>query len=100
METNYEGHVQFVTVVQADPAFAKWVDGVSPRVSGIQQVWVAELFFVLKLLWEIYQILKGRGFFSAWFQTRKVRIAMRGKTVAEKEEALSKVRNDLLVQTA
>lgn len=91
-----ENHVQFVQVMQQDEDFKKFVDNVSPRVEGIQQVWIAELFMVLKLLWEIYQILKGLGFFKGWLETRKVKRAMKGKTTEQKEVALTSVRDGLL----
>lgn len=91
-----ENHVQFVQVLQQDAEFNKFVDNVSPRVQGIQQVWIAELFMVLKLLWEVFQILKGLGFFKGWFETRKVKKAMRGQTTEQKELMLLEVRNGLL----
>lgn len=89
-------HEAFVQTVQEDDSFTKWVDGVSPRKAGVQQVFIAELFLVLQILWEIYQILKKLGFFSAWFQTMKVKRAMRREEVKDKEVFLMKVRDGLL----
>ena len=90
-------HLTFVQNVQASKGFMKFVDGVSPRVAGVQPVFIEELFLILQYLWEIYQILKSLGFFKAWFETMKVKRAMRGKTTAEKELALLKVKMDLVV---
>lgn len=92
-----ENQAEFVQVVQTDPEFVKFVEDVSPRLDGVQQVWIAELFLVLKILWEIYQILKGLGFFKKWFETRKVKKAMRLEKVALKETALMHVRDSLTV---
>lgn len=102
----FENHEVFLQVVQSDADFTAWVDSVSPRVSvapsvpAIQQVWIAELFLVLKILWEIYQILKAKGWFKAWFETRKVKRAMRNLRTADKEIALMKVRDGLTHQVS
>lgn len=89
-------HEAFVQTVQEDGEFTKWVDSVSPRKAGVQPVFIAELFLVLQILWEIYQMLKKFGFFSAWFQTMKVRRAMKREEVKDKEIYLKKVRDGLV----
>jgi hypothetical protein len=79
-----------------DPAFKQFVDEVSPRtVRGIQPVFIAEFFTILQILWEIYQILKKLGVFSAWFQKRQVRLALKKASITEKEIALKKIRDGL-----
>lgn len=100
MKRYVDDHQGFVQTVQEDKEFSRWVDDVSPRSpSGVQQVWIAELFLVLKILWEIYQILKALGWFKGWWETRKVKRAMRGLTATEKENALLKVRDSLIHET-
>lgn len=89
-------HEAFVQTVQEDGSFTKWVDSVSPRKAGVQQVFIAELFLVLQILWEIYQIMKKFGFFKAWFETMKVRRAMRREEVKDKEVYLMHVRDGLI----
>lgn len=93
--TEYNEYEFFVSNAKDDAGFSAFVEKVSPN-GQVQQVWIAELFLVLKILWEIYSILKKFGFFAAWWETRKVKAAMRSLSVREKEHKLSQIRNGLL----
>lgn len=85
---------------KADLAFQSFVDKVSPKNHMNQQpVFFAELVLILKILWEIYSILKTLGFFKAWWTTLKVKYAMKKLTVAQQEVALTNIRNGLVVST-
>lgn len=86
-------HQQFVEFSDHDPKFREFVDSVSPRENGVQPVFFAELFLILKILWEVYTILKGLGFFSKWFTTMRVRAAMKVKNIDERERRLQAIVN-------
>lgn len=95
--TTHEG---FVLHVRQDPMFREFLDTVAPKEkdSGIQKVWLSELFLILKILWEIYNVLKGMGWFTKWWTTIKLKRAMAKKDEAEKQEALAVIRNGLMKQ--
>lgn len=78
--------------VKNDPGFNKFVDEVSPKEKGVQKVFLAELLLVLKVLFTIYELLQGMGFFQKFFAKARVKAAMRNKTPEEKEAALKAVR--------
>jgi Na+/H+ antiporter NhaD/arsenite permease-like protein len=85
-------HEDFVAVVANDEGFQLFVADVTPE-DEIQQVWLAEAIALLKLLWEIYQILKALGvfdFISKWLLTRKTKRAMRVLPF-QREQAVGKV---------
>jgi hypothetical protein len=85
-------HEDFVAVVAEDSGFKLFVADVTPE-DDIQQVWLAEAIAILKLLWEVYQILKALGvfeFISKWFLTRKTKRAMRVLPY-RREQALQQV---------
>lgn len=87
----------FVKVAQADAGFQKFLDTVSPRrPDGVQEVFIAELFLILQILWEIYQILKRLGFFKAWFQTIKVKAAMKASSKEKKLAYLDGIKRSLI----
>lgn len=86
-------HAEFTVMVDnTDLQFRAFVNSVSPKnPSGVQPVFLAELFLVLKILWEIYQWMKGKGWFSKWLLARKVRAAMTPVRVEDKEDALKTI---------
>ena len=88
-------HVAFVQTVQSDVQFNSWVKEVSPEVVGIQRVWLQELFLILKILWEIYQLLRKYGIIKFWWETRKVTRALAREDITARELALMEIRNRL-----
>lgn len=85
--------------VKQDGEFQRFVDNVSPKnAHGQQPVFFAELMLILKILWEIYSIMKNLGFFAKWWETMKVKRAMRKMTLSQQEVALLNIRNGLIVQ--
>lgn len=79
-----------------DPGFLKFVEQISPPKNGIREVFLPDLLTVLKLLWEIYTILKSLGFFSRWLKTRELkRIMANNILVSDKEKALAELKSRL-----
>lgn len=95
-KTSEESHLDFVVKVQQDEGFVKWLDKVSPRQSGIQKVWIAELFEILRLLYEIYKIIAGANFIASWWYTGRAARAIAGPgSQAGKLEALRRLKADV-----
>ena len=91
-------HKDLLLQCNQDPAFAEWVDKVSPpKKPGVQPVFFAELFLILQILWEVYSWMKKLGWFDKWLKTMAVKWAMRQKTRAEQERALQKIRTSFIV---
>lgn len=82
-------------IVQAkkDDGFRAFVDEVNPRDSdGIQKVWISEAFLIIKILWELYNVLKELGWFSALFAKWRIKKAMKLPTEIQREAALNAVK--------
>lgn len=84
-----------VDEAKADAGFNVFVDKVAPRVKGVQQVFFAELYLILQILWEIYTWMKKLGWFDRWLKTSQVRRAMKLPTRAAQERELQKIRVSL-----
>lgn len=100
-ELQQVAHEDFVLVVSQDDGFRLFVAEVTPE-GQVQQVWLAEAIALLKLLWEIYQILKALGFFdwiAKFFAVRKTKKAMR-VILPYREAAVAKVRDELKAKYA
>lgn len=96
----------YLTAIEQDPEFDAFIESVTPH-EEIQQVWMAEFFLILKILWELFQLMKGLGWFDKWLKVRKVRRAMKLPMPKEGEAgtnfrmlALQKIKDDLVVQVS
>lgn len=82
-----------------DTKFVTWVDMVHPgSTNDIQKVWLPELIMLLRLLWDIYQWLKGKGWIKYIRVTWKVSRALRLKSEMEQEIALKKVKEEFQIK--
>ena len=77
-------HADYLGAAELEPGFQRFVDDVSPRTAdGVQPVFWAEFFLVLKILWEIYQLLKARGWFQKWLTKVRIKKALAGRSLHE-----------------
>lgn len=81
-----------ITVVQMreDSEFHNFLVAVTPE-GEVQQVWLSEAIAILRLLWEIYQLLKGKGCFARRVAVARTRKAMAFVTETERTVALEGV---------
>lgn len=85
-----------VAAAKADNGFRDWLDLVAPGVKSgeVHQVWLPELFMILKLLWEIYQFLQEQGCFKKMMVSRKVYKALRKPSPEDQELALKNLKGE------
>jgi hypothetical protein len=91
-------HEQMVNeIFLHDQAFQRWIKEVG---ADQQQVFWSEFFLVLKLLSEIYNLLKDRGIITRWIGKYQVWSGLRrsGPQAASQERVLTKIRDRYLSQ--
>lgn len=75
---------------QDNKEFEYFVITVTPA-GQVQKVWLAEAIAILKLLWEIYQLLKDKGCFARRVAVSRTKKAMAFDSEYDKTVALEKV---------
>jgi hypothetical protein len=89
-------HQIFQTTVEQDPQFEAFVKDVTPA-DQVQQVWLSEFFLILKILWELFQLMKSLGWFDRWLKVRAVRRAMRYHPNL-REDKLKAIKDEILIK--